>query len=507
MSDIVLSTLNAKFIHCGFGLRYLLANLGELQSRTHLIELDIQQRPLDVVEALLLEKPKIIGLGVYIWNAVPMAEVVALLKRANPEIIVILGGPETSHECDRQEIVRLADYVITGEADLRFAQLCRELLSGKRPETKIIAAQPPDLSQVARPYSFYSDDDLAHRILYVESSRGCPFSCEFCLSSLDDTVRTFPLEPFLEDMGRLLERGARHFKFVDRTFNVNLHRARAILEFFLERLRPGMLLHFEIVPDRLPEELKELITRFPPGSLQLEAGIQTFNPDTAQNISRRQDYAALEANLRFLRQHTQAHVHADLIVGLPGETIESFGEGFDKLVRLNPQEIQVGILKRLRGAPIARHDAHIVYSPQPPYEIIRNDWVDFPALQQMRRFARYWDLAANSGNFIDSTRLILDSGPSPFRAFMEFSQWFHKQTGKTHGIALERLAELIYLYLTQVQGLPETAAAQALWVDWQRAGRCEKPAFLAERITNEEVTRAREKTRGAKRQSRWSAPN
>src|SRR5207247_3930379 len=188
---------------------------------------------------------------------------------------------------------------------------------------------------------------------------------EFCLSSLDVPVRNVPLDAFLAAMQRLLDRGLRQFKFVDRTFNLNLNFSRSILQFFLDRYEPGLFLHFEMIPDRLPEALRETIARFPAGALQFEVGVQTFNDDVAARISRKQDNAKLADNLRYLREHTGVHVHADLIVGLPGEDVESFARGFDRLVALKPQEIQVGMLKRLRGTPIVRHDVEwgMVYSP------------------------------------------------------------------------------------------------------------------------------------------------
>src|SRR6185312_9197727 len=174
------------------------------------------------------------------------------------------------------------------------------------------------------PYHLYTPQDIAHRVIYVEASRGCPFRCEFCLSSLDVPVRNVPLDAFLSQLHRLLDRGVRQFKFVDRTFNLNLNISRPILQFFHERYEPGMFLHFEMIPDRLPEALRDPIRKFPPGALQFEVGIQTFNEEVAARISRRQDNARLSDNLRFLREQTGVHVHADLIVGLPGETIESF---------------------------------------------------------------------------------------------------------------------------------------------------------------------------------------
>ncbi len=507
MPDIILTTLTAKYIHAGFGLRYLWANLGDLRERCRIVEFDLQQRPVDVVEAILGQNPKIVGLGVYIWNVAALTEVASLLKRVRPELIVILGGPEVSFETEQQEIARLADFVITGEADLEFAEVCRQLLGGTRPAQRIIPAPLPDLEKLVLPYDLYTDDDIAHRVIYVEASRGCPFTCEFCLSSLDIPVRQFPLEPFLEAMGRLIARGVKQFKFVDRTFNVNLKVSRAILEFFLTRWRPGLFLHFEMVPDRLPEELRELIGKFAPGALQFEVGIQTFNPAVAQNISRRQNYAKLEENFHFLRQETHVHVHADLIVGLPGETVESFGAGFDRLVALGPQEIQVGILKRLRGAPIARHDGEwkMVYSAQPPYEILCNKLIDFSTLQRLRRFARYWDLVGNSGNFIDTTPLLWSRTGSPFAGLLAWSDWLYARIGRRHGIALASLAELLFQYLTERAGYAPEQLAPVLWSDWQRSGRCEKPSFLAAYISNEEVSQARALITSAKRQSRHLA--
>jgi len=504
MAQIILSTLNARYIHASFGLRYLLANLGQLRQETRLIEFDIQQRPLDVVETILAQQPRIVGLGVYIWNTSQAAQVVAALKRARPDVIVVLGGPEVSFETDQQEIARLADYVITGEADLEFAALCRQILAGTPPPQKIIPAPLPDLAQLALPYELYNDEDVAHRIIYVEASRGCPFTCEFCLSSLDVPVRQFPLPPLLAELQKLLDRGVSQFKFVDRTFNLNIAAGKAILQFFLDRHRHGLFLHFEMIPDRLPGPLREVILQFPPGALQFEVGIQTFDETVAKNISRRQDYARLADNMQFLRRQTGVHIHADLIAGLPGETLESFAAGFDRLLALGPQEIQVGILKRLRGTPIARHDQawQMVYSPHPPYEILQNKLLDFSVMQRLRRFARYWDLVGNSGNFSETTPLLCQTHKSAFAAFMQWSDWLNARIGRQHSIALDRLAQCLFQYLTEECALAREAVAGTLWRDWQRAGRREKPVFLAKYIPDAEVPPPRRKSETPKRQAR-----
>ncbi|MCC7204410.1 MAG: B12-binding domain-containing radical SAM protein [Phycisphaeraceae bacterium] len=479
MPEILLSTLNARYAHSALGLRYLLANLGGLGPRAAIREFEITRRPVDVAETILRDRPRILGLGVYVWNVTPTTELVAMLKRLDPQLTIVLGGPEVSHETDAQEIVRLADYVVTGEADLAFAELCRRLLSGERPAQKVIAAELPDLAAIELPYDLYDADDIAHRVLYVEASRGCPFSCEFCLSSLDVPLRAFPLEQFLAAMQRLIDRGARHFKFVDRTFNLRLDTSLAIVEFFRGQQVADLSLHFEMIPDRMPPELGRALATFPTGAVQLEVGIQSFNEEVTARISRRQDNAMAERNLRWLRQSTGVHLHTDLIVGLPGESLASFTAGFDRLVGLGPQEIQVGLLKRLRGTPISRHDADfgMVYSPHPPYEILANSLLDFATMQRLRRFARYWDLLANSGRFIATLPLLwsMPGSPaaSPFAAFLALTDWVHARTGQTHAIALARLRALLGEYLVQTLGRPAEVIHDALERD---ARRCEQSA-------------------------------
>ncbi|WPC67913.1 DUF4080 domain-containing protein [Rhodoferax ferrireducens] len=489
---IVLTTLNAKYIHASLGLRYLLANMGALKRQTVLREFTIARKVPEVAAELLatLGEPlpgvvQIIGFGVYIWNVTQTTEVVRLLKNQRPEVKVVLGGPEVSHELGEQEIVRLADHVITGWGDVSFPKLCRALLHGSQPLMKIIAGEEPPLDQLVLPYAEYTDADLAHRLLYVEASRGCPFKCEFCLSSLDKTSRAFDLDAFLDEMQGLYRRGARNFKFVDRTFNLKVDSSVRILQFFLDRLpAPDALgneifVHFEVVPDHLPDRLKVLIAKFPPGVLQLEVGVQSFSIAVQQRVSRKQDNAKTEANLRWLVAQSNAHLHADLIFGLPGETLESFATGFDRLQGLGPHEIQLGILKRLRGTPIVRHSTPygMVYDPDPPYTVRQTGAVDAATLQRFARFSRYWDMIANSGRFT-RTLLVLLAGPSPFYFFLDFADWQWLKSGTTSGLTPEALVDAMFDYLCTQRGLPALTVQQALLADYVASGARASPQAL-----------------------------
>ncbi len=500
MSDILLATLNARYSHASLGLRYLLANLGDLRPRAAIREYTIKRAPLEIVEDLLRDPPRLIGFGVYIWNVAETTRVIAILKALAPEVHIVLGGPEVSHETEGQEIVGLANHVITGPGESSFAQLCRQVLNGSTPDSKIIAGAQGLLAELTLPYGEYTYEDIKQRVLYVEASRGCPFKCEFCLSALDKTAKPFPLERFLEAMGALYQRGARQFKFVDRTFNLDVRSASRILEFFLARLDDTLFLHFEIVPDHLPEALKALIVRFPAGSLQFEVGVQTFNPAVQALISRKQDNVRTETNLRWLRQNTQAHIHADLIVGLPGESMQSFADGFDRLLALGAHEIQVGLLKRLRGAPITRHTvAHgLRFNPLPPYEILVTESVDFENLRRLARFARYWDVVANSGRYPQTLGKLL--GHTPFNNFLAFSDWLHGQTGVTHDLATDRLWRLFDVYLIRVRGEDELAVRTALGADFSRSGVQGVPKFLSGHADDKTMT----ETKGKIRQKRHS---
>ena len=483
-SHIVLSTLNARYIHSSFGLRYIKANMVELEENTSIVEFTLEPKPEDIAEQLLSLDPQVLVMSVYIWNTVQTEAVLAIVRELRPDLPIVVGGPEVSYEIEGQAIFGLVDYVVAGWGDISVPALCRQLIVGERPQEKIIQGEQPKLCEIKMPYHLYTDEDVRNRVIYVEASRGCPYKCEFCLSALDKTAWPFDIELFLSEMDKLYQRGVRQFKFVDRTFNLNIKVSQRILNFFLERIDDDMFLHFELIPDNLPEALKETIKQFPAGRLQFEIGIQTFNPEVQKLISRRQKNNKAEENLRWLRQETAAYLHTDLIFGLPSEGMSSFANSFDLLYSLQPHEIQVGILKRLKGSPIVRHtkEYKLRFNPNPPFNILSTRDVSFAEMQQMNRFARFWDLLANSGRFRKTMPFLIET--SPFALFFKLSEAMYARFGQTHKIALLRLFDAVYDIAIESFDIEKESFLRALIEDFERSGLKSKPRCLVDENTH-----------------------
>ncbi|WP_455757306.1 DUF4080 domain-containing protein [Sulfurimonas sp.] len=477
---IILTTLNSRYTHSSIGLRYIYANLKELQDSADILEFSINDALQTVAEKILIHMPDVIGIGTYIWNVSEVAELIHIIKKISPKTIIILGGPEVSYTPFRVNLDD-ADFIIQGEGEISFYQLCKNL---SNQNSKIIKPNTPNLKELKLPYEFYTDDDIKNRYIYVEISRGCPFECEFCLSSMDEKVRAFDLDNILTEFDKLWDRGARAFKFVDRTFNINIKSANRILDFFLKK-EPPYFVHFEVIPDHFPDSIKEKIKQFPHAALQLEIGIQTLNLEIANNISRDLKLDKIKQNISFLENDTEAHIHLDLIVGLPGESLESFGENLDELVSLSSCEIQIGILKKLSGTSINRHDIEhgMVYSNIPPYDILKNNQLSFVDIQIMKRFARFWDLTYNSGNFKNSAKLIWQDG-SVYENFYKFGMWIYEQTDSTYKISLQRLGELLFIYLTEVKHIDTQYVADAMLEDMMKLKGRAVPSYLKPHAKN-----------------------
>ena len=445
-TPIVLATVVARYSHTAFGQRCVEANLGPLRPRCRCFEFTQDDAPAEMAEAILACNPGVVGLGAYIWNADTIRRLARLLKRLRPALWVVVGGPETWS--DTAEADYAADYLVRGEGEAAFPALCVKLLKNAPPPGRMITPPPCELNAVAQPYAAYTDEDIAHRVLYVETSRGCLGRCAFCVSAREHKMRFFPLPPFFAAMGALLARGARRFKFVDRTFNARQDRFHAVLEFFLERWLPGMELHLELHPELLSDAMVEMLARFPTRGLHLEVGVQSLSPATLEAVHRPQSPDRALAALHALRRNTGARIHADLIAGLPGEGLAAFGEGFDRLLSTGIPEIQVGILKRLPGSPMDQAPPeNALFSTEPPYEVLQTKELSFFTLQRLKRFSRHFDRYFNCGAFPRTMERVFATKSSPFEAFLLLSAETWEATGKSWGLSIETRAACLQCYL------------------------------------------------------------
>jgi hypothetical protein len=483
MPHILLAAINAKWIHPSLALRLLKANLGGLESGCEIIEFALRQPLCEKIEPILAACPRILGFSVSIWNHAATLELLGELEKrwkaaAAPRPVIVLGGPEVSHLPPEAAIFRYANYAVRGEGEIAFRKLCERITETGRREPAgqciDIYAEPVNLAEIKSAYHLYTGEELRKKLIYVEASRGCPFNCAFCLSAVKSAphsaapaVREFPLEKFIAEMTDLIRRGTRTFKFLDRTFNLDINRARRVMELFLDEIErsepaeipssaPPFTIHFEMVPSRFPPELRKTLARFPPGTLRLEIGIQSLNSEVSARVDRPADPRRELETLRFLSEKTSAIIHADLIAGLPGEDLASFGRGFDRLCAAlyavpgparaahPPAEIQLGILKLLPGAPIVRHTQAfgMRYSPAPPYEIMESADLSAAALDRIKNFARFWELIVNRG--------LLDfpppgetgaEGMSLFQRFMALSDALLARFGRNWGIDKNELRE------------------------------------------------------------------
>lgn len=439
---IILSTINARYSHTSFGLRYLKANLQEFEDQTEIMEFSGDSTVQEIAEEIINRKPDIVGFGCYIWNIENIIRITEIIRAVLPKTVIVLGGPEVSYEYD--EFLPHCDYLICGEGEYALYHLVKSVKDGYPPKNKVLNEPICDLNTLKMPYYLYSDEDIKNRLIYVEATRGCPFTCEFCISSLSKGVREFDLDKFLTEMDILIKRGLRQFKFVDRTFNLKFERVQKILSFFKARWAEGMVLHFEIFPDKLSAVMLQEIKKFPTGGLHLEAGVQTFHEPALKALSRKQDEQKTLNNLRFICEQTGADIHADLVVGIPESTFKTFEQDFDKLFATHPAELQIGILKRLRGAPIKRHTEQyqMVYSKYPPYEVMQTRDMSYSELQQIKRLARYFDIFYNAGNFREETKKL-----TTFKDWLSFSNYIWTNYKQTHKISLKRQKEILEDYL------------------------------------------------------------
>ena len=463
--NIIISTLNAKYIHTSLSIRYLKA-YAQPEYNPQLAEYTIKDPIMNIVGDLYSKKPDVIGFSCYIWNIEETMKVVAMLKKIKPELVIILGGPEVTYDVnDWLDQIPGADFIVLGEGEVTFKDLLSEIegeqnykkVSGiayRQDGKKVIQPQngKVDLKSLPSPYRLEEDrNELSKRVTYVETSRGCPFSCQFCLSSIEVGVRYFDREKIKEDIRYMMNHGAKTIKFVDRTFNISRSYAMEMFQFLIDEHQPGVVFQFEITADIMrPEVIQFLNDNAPAGLFRFEIGVQSTNDHTNDLVMRRQNFEKLTRTVTMVKDGQKIDQHLDLIAGLPEEDYSSFKKTFNDVFALRPEEMQLGFLKMLRGTGLRiRADEHdYIYSDHAPYEILGNNVLSFDDIVRIKQvedvLEKYW----NDHRMNHTTEFLVETVfTSPFDFFQEFGTYWDEQGWSRIGHQLEDLFRRLEQFL------------------------------------------------------------
>lgn len=483
---VVLSTLNAKYIHTSLALRCLKA-FSEADFDIDIAEYTIKDPAMNIVSDIYSRNADVVGFSCYIWNIEETITVINMLRKINPKVKIILGGPEVSYDTDYwMERIPEVDFIVVGEGEETFHHLLTEIQgSGKfhmvfgiayrkqredHVETLITPGRPKlDLATLPSPYRFKEDiPTLGSRVVYFETSRGCPFSCQFCLSSIEVGVRYFNIERTKADIIYLIDSGAKLIKFVDRTFNIKRDYALEMFQFLIENHR-GCVFQFEITADIMrPEVLDYLAENAPPGVFRFEIGVQSTNDPTNEAVQRRQKWPKLVRTVTKVKESGKIDQHLDLIAGLPLENYDTFRGTFNDVFALGPEELQLGFLKMLRGTGL-RNDAAkwgYIYMDRAPYEMLGNDLMPFGDIVRIKRvedvLEKYWN-----AHRMDRTLLYLVETvfPSPFDFFQSFGDYWEERGWQKIGHQLEDLFSRLWAFLTSYQESEAAAGNQIIDLD------------------------------------------
>jgi len=465
--NVICSTLNAKFIHTNLAIRYLKAYAAP-EFAIKLKEYTIKDPILNIVSDLYQAKPDVIGFSCYIWNIEETLKVVNMLKKVDPSILIVLGGPEVTYDtAEWMEKYPDVDFIVIGEGEQTFKQLLHEISAAKEyrnvhgiayrgnGEVKITSQMNKlELKELPSPYRFPEDiADLGKRVTYVETSRGCPFSCQFCLSSIEVGVRYFDREKIKADIRYLMEHGAKTIKFVDRTFNISRSYALEMFRFLIDEHLPGTVFQFEITADIMrPEVIEFLNQEAPKGLFRFEIGVQSTNDYTNELVRRKQNFEKLTRTVTMVKEGSKIDQHLDLIAGLPEEDYSSFRKTFNDVFEMRPEELQLGFLKMLRGTGVRlRADEHqYVYMDHSPYEILSNNVLSFDDIVRIKQvedvLEKYWN-----DHRMDYTveYLVSNVFPSPFDFFQEFGSYWDNKGWSRIGHQLEDLFRRLYSFLEE----------------------------------------------------------
>ena len=481
----VIAAINSKYIHSSLAPWYLLAGIERYCTggvTAAVVEGTVNEAVSTVAARIVDSQPDVVGLGCYIWNIAFIKRLLQVIREALPDAVIMLGGPEVSHNAG--EVLRgepLIDYVLSGEGERPFALLLDALADGVSPDTVPglsfrrggdITVSPPYFSNEdpPDPYSEAYLSALGGRIAYLETSRGCPFSCAFCLSGREGGIRYFDLNRAKRDLLLLAGSGALTVKLVDRTFNANKARARALFRFILDNygasIPPGVRFHFELAGDLLDDETLALLEPAPRGLFQLEIGLQSFNAETLAAVRRRTDVIRLKENIKRLVSFGNLHTHIDLIAGLPYEDMASFERSFNTAYGLRPHMLQLGFLKLLHGAPMREEPLTYPcrYSPDPPYAVISTPWLMEAELSRLRHAEDALERLYNSGRFRRTLNYVLEkTGMKPLMLFLSAGEFLAAREVRL--MALDDFTALMLGFFGALPGVDGSALRDAMACD------------------------------------------
>jgi len=479
MHKVVLLAINSKYVHSALSVWLLAKGINMYAEKPHdvkIIEATIHQPDGDIAAIITAHKPSVVGISTYIWNAAKLPGLLALLKEQLPQCIFVLGGPEASYNADYW-LNCGADYVMHGEGEYQFPvfldnlPLCPKSSKPKKLLSESSKPKAPPLD----PYNQTYISTLKGRLAYLETSRGCPYSCGFCLSG-GSKLQFFPLETAKKQMHKLANSGAKTVKLIDRTFNCDPKRAYELFEYVIS-LDTNACFHFEVAADLFDWRTIELLNTAPPGRIQLEAGLQSYHEPTLHAVSRKSDLAKADANIRALLAPGNIHMHVDLIAGLPYETLPVFMDGFDRAYNLAPHDLQLGFLKLLHGSALRMQapELGIVFHKTPPYEVILNPWLSAEEIRTLKQTENALRHTHNKSRFLTTIKYVLDvTDMRPFSLFQKLGAYC-----ENHGLPLETYTQAVYDCFLSLVGVAEDELTASMIYDWLTMVRGKNmPAFL-----------------------------
>ncbi|MDU6894204.1 MAG: DUF4080 domain-containing protein [Clostridium perfringens] len=497
---ILLTAINSKYIHSNLAVRYLKAFTKDLDFQGDIKEFSINDRVENILEGIIEEKPDVVAFSCYIWNMEFVNRLAELIKLVDPNIEILYGGPEVSYEGKEFLENHEGEYVIVGEGEKTF----REFVLYKLGEGKIedikglnykrdgkVFENPKrpemDMNELVFPYTY--EEDINNKIVYYEASRGCPFKCKYCLSSVMHGVRFLDVERVKKELKYFMERGLKLVKFVDRTFNCNREYTVELLKYLSEQDTETRF-HFEVAADLLTEEQIEILNNAPKGRFQLEVGVQTTNNEVLHNINRYITYENIKEKVLKVAVGKNVMQHLDLIAGLPGEDLESFKKSFNDVHDIRPDEIQLGFLKLLKGSSM-REEAKkwgIVYSPYAPYEIIRSKDISYEELLLLKKVEAMVDKYYNSCKFNNVIKFFLNIYDKPFDFYYDLAMFFEEKGNFKRSIGnVEYYKILLDFYLEKIGGEDEGLFKEVLKFDYLCFNKKRwLPDFLVRTITKED---------------------